>query len=323
MKKKPKIGLALGGGGARGIAHIGVLKVLEQEKIPIVLIAGSSIGALVGAAYALNPDAHALESRLLEVLDPKKNGKTGLKRLGKVQWDEGSKSDFLRRIVRIAQKEMFLNFALFRNALLSEDDMRECVEAFVSDVAIETTKIPFGAIALDLISGKQLVLRHGSIVRAVMASCAVPGFMPAVSWEDMILVDGGVVNAIPSVSVREHGADTVIGVDVGSHLCRPSTIEDGIDSINRAMEIMSFYLSQRSRGGADVLIEPDVRQVTWTDFPNYEELIHLGDKAAESKIDEIRKMVTNPIRKKIVLWQKKIIAGVEKSRHRIFRSSSV
>jgi NTE family protein len=83
-------------------------KVLKQEKIPIDLIVGTSIGALVGAAYALNPDAEALERRLSEVLDPKENGKAGLKLLGKVQWDNSVKSDFLRRIVRIAQKEMFL-----------------------------------------------------------------------------------------------------------------------------------------------------------------------------------------------------------------------
>ena len=93
----------------------------------------------------------------MEVLDPKKNLNTELKLPGKVQWDVGSKSNFLRRIVRIAQKEMFLNFALFRNALLSEDELKECVKAFVADVNIEETLIPFGAITADLISGKQLI----------------------------------------------------------------------------------------------------------------------------------------------------------------------
>jgi NTE family protein len=189
MKSRPRIGLALGGGGARGIAHIGVLKVLEQEQISIDLIVGTSIGALVGAAYALNPDARALEERLSEVLNPNQNGKAGLKRLGRVQWYETSKSDFIRRIIRIAQKEMFLHIALFRNALLSPEDLRECVDAFVADVETESTKIPFGAVTADLISGTQQILRNGSIVRAVMASCAVAGFMPAVSWEDSTLAE--------------------------------------------------------------------------------------------------------------------------------------
>jgi NTE family protein len=153
MKKRTKIDLGLGGGGARDIAHIGVLKVLKQEKIPIDLIVGTSIGALVGAAYALNTDAKALERRLSEVLGPQENGKAGFKLLGKVQWDDSVESDLLRRIVRIAQKEMFLNYAIFRSALLSEDDLKECVKTFVADVNIEETLIPFGAVATDLIFG--------------------------------------------------------------------------------------------------------------------------------------------------------------------------
>ena len=107
MRQRPKIGLVFGGGGARGIAHIGVLKVLEKEKIPIDLIVGTSIGALVGAAYALKPDAKTLEARFSEVLDPKGNLNTGLKLIGKVQWDVGSKSDFLRRSSASHQKKCF------------------------------------------------------------------------------------------------------------------------------------------------------------------------------------------------------------------------
>jgi len=105
MRSKPQIGLALGGGGARGIAHIGVLKVLEQEKIPIDLIVGTSVGALMGGAYALNPDAHALEEKLVEVLILIQNGGAGLGRLGRAHWYNNSKSEFIRRIVRIAQKD--------------------------------------------------------------------------------------------------------------------------------------------------------------------------------------------------------------------------
>jgi NTE family protein len=322
LKRRPAIGLALGGGGARGIAHIGVLKVLEQERIPIDLIVGTSIGALVGASYALNPDTNALETRLSHVLDPKENGKTGLKRLGKVQWDMGSKSDFLRRIISVAQKEMFLNFALFRNALLSDDDLRECVEAFVADVDIEAMKIPFGAAVVDLISGKQLVIQHGSIVRAVMASCAVPGFMPAISWENMLLIDGGILNSLPFRHVKDGGADLVIAVDVGSCLERHRYIDDGIDTIHRTMEIMSFQISSQGRNGIDILLEPEVRNTDWTDFPDYEELIRRGENAAESKIRTIREMSNYPLRKKMIQWPKKVYAGLGKRGQRIFRNAS-
>jgi len=321
-RNRPKIGLALGGGGARGIAHIGVLKVLEQEQIPVDLIVGTSIGALVGAAYAFNPDAKALEKRLSDVLDPKENEKAGLKRLGRVQRDDGMRSHFLRRIIHIAQKEMFLNFAIFRNALLSEVDLRECVEAFVPDVDIEETKIPFGAVTVDLISGKQIVLRHGSIVKAVMASCAVPGFMPPVSWKDMILVDGSILNALPVQPVKDGGADLVIAVDVGSIQDRNCNLEDGIDTILRSMEIMNFFISSQDRDGSDILLEPEVKEIEWTDYPDYEKLIRLGEKAAESKIETIHEMLNYPLRKKVIQWPKKIYAGLEKRGQQIFRSDS-
>ncbi len=302
MNSRPQIGLALGGGGARGIAHIGVLKVLEQEKIPIDLIVGTSIGALMGGAYALNPDAQALEKRLTEVLDQIQKGKAGLMRLGRAHRYNNSKSEFIRRIVHIAQKEMFLNMALFRSALLSADELRECVETFLGDTEFKSTKIPFGAVAVDLISGEQLVIRHGSMVRAVMASTAVPGFMPAVSWENKVLVDGCTVSTIPSIEARKHGADVVIGVDVGSSFSRTCTIEDGIDSMNRAMEIMNFHLRQKDRDNPDVLIEPAVNNIEWTNVCNFQELIHLGESAARSKIEEIKKISDLPLRKKVVFW---------------------
>jgi NTE family protein len=217
---------------------------------------------------------------------------------------------------------MFLSFALFRNSLLSEDDLRECVEAFISDVDIEATKIPFGAVAVDLVSGKQLVLRHGPIVRAVMASCSVPGFMPAVSWYNKVLVDGGILNALPVRHVKDGGVDLVIAVDVGSCLHQSCWIEDGIDAIQRAMEIMRFYLCSPGRQSADILLVPEVKTTDWTDFPDYEDLIGIGEKAAEAKITALHEMLKYPMRKKVIQWPKKIYSGLEKRGHRIFRDTS-
>ena len=309
MKKRPKVGLALGGGGARGLAHIGVLKALERQGIPINLILGTSMGALVGAAYAVNPDVMALEKRVSKVLGPDGKRTPALRLLQRVHRNQGSKSDLLHRVVRIAEKEVFLSAAIFRNALFSENDIRECVESFLPDIDVKETIIPFAATAVDLVSGQQVVLKEGSLIRAVMASCAVPGFIRAVRWEGMILVDGGVEGAVPAGPAKSEGANVVIGVDVGACLSKPCAIEDGIDMINRAIEIMSFYLSKQSREGADVLIEPDVRQVEWTDFLNYEELIYEGEKAAESEIENIREMLNGRFRKRIFRWSKRLSPG--------------
>jgi len=124
MRKRPKLGLALGAGGARDIAHVGVLKVLQREGIPIDLIVGTSIGSLVGAAYAVKPDASVLEKRVSEVLDPHRKNRTRLKLVERSYWEIDFKPDFFHRLVRIVQKEMFLSLALFRNAVISEHDLR-------------------------------------------------------------------------------------------------------------------------------------------------------------------------------------------------------
>lgn len=312
MLKRDKIGLALGGGGARGVAHIGVLKVLEREGIPIDLIVGSSIGALVGGAYAVNPDAAALEKRLSEFLSPECEQSRGLKLLGKTRWNKPEKSGLVHRLSRIAGKEMFLSLALLRNALLSESDMRDCVAAFLPDIDLEDTLIPFAAAAADLVLGEEVVLTQGPIIRAVMASCAVPGFMPPIKRGERLLVDGGIVDAVPVSPAKREGAETVIAVDVGACLCQPCIVEDGIDAINRATEIMGFHLNRRSTEGAHVLIEPNVSQFEWTDFLDYEALIREGEKAAESKLEEIRNLLEHGFRRKVFRWVREMTPGMRR-----------
>jgi NTE family protein len=205
---------------------------------------------------------------------------------------------------------------MFKQALLSENDLRECIEAFVPDIDLRETAIPFVPTAVDLVSGKQIVFRQGSLVRAVMASCAVPGFMPAIKWGEMILVDGALVGAVPVHEAKIFGADVTIAVDVGSCLTKLCTIEDGIDTINRAMRVMEFYLSRCGRDSADVLIEPEVWEIAWTDFINYETIIRQGEAAAELKIQEIRKILRNPFRIQLSRWYQKIDLDLkERIRH--------
>ena len=202
---------------------------------------------------------------------------------------------------------MFLSLAVLRNALLSENDIRDCVAAFLPDIDLEDTVIPFGAAAVDLVSGEEVVLKQGPVIPAVMASCAVPGFMPPIKWGKMILMDGGVVDVVPAGPAKRRGTDMVIGVDVRSSRCKPCTIEDGIDAINRATDVMGFHLSRRCREEADVIIEPAVRQIEWTDFFNFNELIREGERAAESKVEEIQNLLEHGFRRKVFQWVREII----------------
>jgi NTE family protein len=309
MSTRPKVALALGAGGARGIAHVGVLKVLQRESIPVDLVVGTSIGALVGAAYAVNPDPFALERRLCEVLDPHSKEKTGIKLLERSYWDDDFKPDFFHRLVRIFQKEMFLSLALFRSAVLTEQDLRISVEAFLPDIAMEDTRVPYLSTATDLLSGRSIVLKQGPLIRAVMASCAVPGFMPSIEWEGTMLVDGGVIDLLPVIPAKENGADVVVGIDVSSLLSRKHPVEDGIDAIYRSTEIMNYYLSAAGRMNADVVIEPVVKKYDWTDFLSFKELIRQGEIAAELKIEEIKKITKPGFRNKLRRRSRKIFSG--------------
>jgi NTE family protein len=230
-----------------------------------------------------------------------------------MQWDDSTKNDWFNRIYRIAQKEVFLSLTTFRNALLSMEDMRHTVEAFVADINIEQTTIPFTALAVDLYSGEQIVLNRGKLIAAVQASCAVPGFMPPIPWNGRLLVDGGVANPLPTDLAREIGADVIVAVDVGLCICQSATIRDGIDAITRATEVMGFHLSRRGRETADLLIELEVKQVNWAKFMNYEELIQQGENAAESQIENIKKLIAHPVRRKLIMWRKKFAADRQRT----------
>lgn len=288
MRHRLKIGLVLGGGGARGLAHIGVLKVLEREGTPIDLIVGTSMGALVGAAYTIEPDAIALEKKITEFLANDRSRSVGLRRLGKLRPFHPEKIDFLHRVLRIAEKHLFLSLAILKKALVSKEDMHALLTVFLPDIDMRETVIPFAVSTVDLISGKEIILDRGSLIQAVMASCAVPGFLPPVARDGMLLVDGGVLDPVPVLPTKAAGAKVVIGVDVGCCLCRVPQIEDGIDVINRATEVMSYCLNCRSGESTDVLIQPDVKRIPWTSFDHYAELIRQGEVAAEQKLDEIR-----------------------------------
>ncbi len=285
------VALALGGGGARGLAHIGVLKVLEAQQIPVASITGSSIGALVGAAYAVRPDAVFIEKLVSDILGSEGPETLGLRLLEKIPRHERTRAEGLRRLAEIAAKEMVFNMVLVRKALLSEEELRKAVEPYLAEIDIAETRVSFAATAVDLVSGRKVTLTAGPLIPAVMASCAVPGFMPPVTWEDMLLVDGGVIDPVPAEEARKGGARTVLGVDVGAYLSSPSSFDDGIDVVRRVMDIMITHLARPGRQQCDVLIEPEVEPFHWTDFSRFAEIIACGERAAAANIDRIRGIV--------------------------------
>jgi len=249
-------GLALGGGGARGWAHIGVLLALKEKNIHITHIAGTSIGALVGAFYATGS---------LDVLR---------KNFAHFNWKLG-----LSYFASIPSRE----------GMLSGRKISSFLEDHLAVAALEDTSIPFCTVATDLRTGKEIALNRGSITEAVRASIAVPGIFTPVSKDNFLLVDGGLVNPVPVSTVRKMGAEQVIAVDLNMVPADPECpllIEDEqpnvLEIIGASANIIEAGLTENrlAQDPPELLIQPDLANISYLDFSKGEESIRLGYEAA-------------------------------------------
>jgi NTE family protein len=256
----PKIGLALGGGGARGLAHIGVIKTLEKYKIPIDFIAGTSAGSLVGGMYAATGDIKRIENLANEV----------------------TYNDFLKA---------FWDPSLI-SGLLKGKRTREFIEDKVGDIKIEDTKIPFVAVATDLISAKTVTLKRGSLSKAIMASCSIPGLFQPVEWKEYLLIDGGSTQQVPAQVAKDMGADKVIAVNLNpTHFFDKKSLSKKISAVNiliTSFNIMMKRIAKENSKAADLVIKPDVPYVPLTKLVNGQELIKIGEKAAEKRLEDLK-----------------------------------
>jgi NTE family protein len=288
MRKARKIGLALGGGGARGFAHIGVMKVLEREKITPDIIVGTSIGALVGGAVASGMKVEELEERVASFLQSDLYQSSELKAMGDAE--SGAEQSLSRRIQSYFRTKIRLVQALYRPSILHIGDIEEFIDFFVPDIQIEETTIPFRAVATDLESGECVVLKRGSLRRSILASCAVPGALPPVEIDGRQLSDGGIIYVVPARCALEEGADVVIAIAVDRDISFVSGLQTAVDIYVRAGEIQGFHLENYDLKNVDILIRPELGDTRWTDFSQSMELISLGESAAEERLPEIRRL---------------------------------
>lgn len=286
-RKPPRLGLALGGGGARGGIHIGILKVLDEAGIFVSCVAGTSIGALVGGFYALSLSGRKLEERLLSYLasDTFRRARFNLM----AQANSSKEAPLFTRIASFIKKEFLLAMALRRPYLISRENFLENLAYFLPDVPIEGTRIPFAAVATDLERGEAVVIREGSIRDAVYASCTYPGVVEPLRLRGRLLVDGGVVAMVPVEAARDLGADIVLAVN--AEKCIGEDIEGltGIEILFRADDIMASELTRRQTQEADILIHPGVGDTKWYDFQRMPQYVAIGEKTARERLPEIRK----------------------------------
>jgi NTE family protein len=287
---EPKICLALGGGAARGLAHLGVLKTFEDAKVPVHMIAGTSLGALIGGLYASQPDAVYWMGRVDQFLRSFHSRKTRLEFLRRLEQPESNHHGFFSDMAFLIRKGYFWGVTATKSAFIGEKEYQDLVYPLIPDIAVEETKIPFSCVATDIRNGKRVMYSSGSLRKVISASCALPGIFPPVRDNDMVLVDGGWVERVPVLCAWDMGADIVIAVDVSSDV---ATFEDksGLDIVLRADAVSRIYLNELLVREADVVIHPDVGDTHWADFSRPKELFKHGETAALEKLVTIRTVI--------------------------------
>ena len=304
MGKWFKVGVALGGGGARGLAHLGVLCALEREQISFELLAGTSMGALVGGVYALTPRCDFVVDQFRRYLESKEFQKTNPDFLREPEQEtETTFKGIFHRFSTFIKKGVFYSQSLTRKAPISEEDFIQNIGFLLAPVNMEKTQIPLAVVALDLRTGEEVVLREGSLQKAVGASCAIPGILPPVRLGDMILVDGGWINRVPVGPLRKMGADFTIAVDVAEGVNESMDFETGLDIVLRTNDITQHSLSQMQLKEADIIIRPDLAGIRWSDFHRLEDCLKAGEDAAREKADEIRSLIRRRKMKKALSFR--------------------
>ncbi len=282
-----RLGIALGGGGARGLAHIGVLKVFEKHGIPISQISGTSIGAVVGALYAAFKDAARVEEFIYDFV---RNEAFVDLNLDAFDPDPSEGTGYWRQLLKNAQRKISLFRTWKYRSMLTKNQVDEIFKDF-PDINFEDLKLDFAAVATDLISGRETVLCHGGIKQAVIASSSIPGVFPVVEMMDTSLCDGGVSDLVPVYVSRGRGAQIVVAVDVTKSLNEKEDLSNGIKIIDRAQTILAYQLSRERLAGADIVIRPSSVRFSWASVRHMPEIIESGVQAAEKAIPHIKELM--------------------------------
>ncbi len=283
--KKIKIGLVLGGGGARGLGHIGVLKALKKHSIPIHMVAGTSIGAVIGAMYAATLDPHWIENKFKEFIDSEAYKRIGLHRL--VPTSQPNSSIF-QTAATYMKNQIIINLANDRLGILKQERLSEIIDFMLPVKTFEELKIPFSCLAVDLNSGEDVVFNSGNLIEAIVASSAIPGYIPPIEKDGMLLTDGAVSCPVPVKTVRKMGADFRISVDVGLNHFEPLENPNLLQVLGRAEQITSTRLGEVKSEKADITIRPDTMNVFWAEFDKIDQLIKLGAEETEKQFWQIK-----------------------------------
>jgi NTE family protein len=249
----PRLGLALGGGAALGLSHIGVLKVLAEEGIPVSCVAGTSAGSVVGAAFCAG--------------------------LG---WRE------IRDKARRLEWSHLASIVVPRRGVLRLDRMERFIENDLGVRSFSDLGIPFAAVAADITTGEEVVFDSGPLARAVRASCSIPGLFEPLETDGRILVDGGLVNDVPADVARRLGAEVVLAVNLNARRSHGTPPRNVADMVYYSFDILLAGCAQESLGAADFVICPDLQGFHYRDLRKIDELMTRGEQAVRPVIAQLK-----------------------------------
>lgn len=289
MYYKVKVGLALGGGAARGLAHLGVLQILEKNNIPIDLIAGTSIGAVIGSMYAIDSNAEQITKRTVDYLngDDFKGVKMDFMTQSKDE-NRGIVSTLLDKVARSLRKSFFYGVSLTNISYLSHDVLARTLSYLVPDLYFRHCKIPFSCCTTDLRSGEFYYYNEGPLQKAILASCSIPGLFPPVEMDGKLLIDGSWADQNPVRRAREMGADIVIAVHIAHDENIRLDLNNSLDVVMAGNQVTKRTLANLQLTDADIVIRPDMGTIHWANFAEAETCIQQGAIDAEKAMDEIK-----------------------------------
>lgn len=250
---RKKIGLALGAGGAKGLAHIGVLQVLSESDIPIDMIAGASMGAAIGAFYAA-----------------------------------GSDPVMLGKLACHLNQSFFIDVAMPRFGLLKGEKMTQILRLLTHNKTFDQLQIPLAVVATDIERGQRVVLQEGDVALAVRASSSIPGIFKPIRINDCLLVDGAVTERLPVTVLKEMGADFIIGVDVKNWPAERMEVNNIYEVIMQSIEILEKEVCRKFLEMADFLICPNLSNIGTLDFQKAEECVQIGREAALASLPQLQ-----------------------------------
>ncbi|HZS28725.1 MAG TPA: patatin-like phospholipase family protein [Candidatus Angelobacter sp.] len=253
LARRPRIGIALGGGFARGMSHIGVLKVFEQERIPIDYIAGTSVGAVIGAAYCSGLSAKEMEE-----------------------------------IAMLVRFKDFARWTISRFGLCSNDRMTGFLEKLLKVRSFEDLRVPLAVAATNFTTGEGVVFKSGSLIDAVRASCAYPGMFLPVNLGGKLYVDGLLGYPVPAKPLREMGADRVISVHLAAHWVTGKGPRHIFDVIGQCFSIAQERMSAFWKQYTDLMVEPDIARFGYDEFQRSPEMIAIGEAATREILPQVR-----------------------------------